>query len=66
MHAERAITILWVTHSLDQARRVSQYAWLLVDDRLVETAPTAQFFEEPQNIVTRSFLGGNLDGGTLS
>ena len=55
-------TVLWVTHNLEQARRVGHLTWLLVNGRLVEASPTEEFFENPQEDVTRRFLMGELGG----
>lgn len=55
-HQERHTTLLWVTHNLDQARRVGQYTWLLVQGRLVEAAETVRFFGDPAKDETRRFL----------
>ncbi len=55
-------TVLWVTHNLDQARRVGHITWLLANGRLVEALPTEEFFENPQEDVTRRFLIGELGG----
>ncbi len=67
VHEEHHTTLLWVTHNLDQARRVGQYTWLLVQGRLVETAETARFFEDPASEETRQFLcsAGSREGVPL-
>ncbi|MDV6378741.1 phosphate ABC transporter ATP-binding protein [Sporosarcina sp. GW1-11] len=31
------ITVIWITHNLEQAKRMGQYAWIMVDGKLVET-----------------------------
>ena len=56
INREQHTTILWVTHDLSQAERVSDQTWLLVDGRLVEAAPTKLFFTEPKEEQTRQFL----------
>jgi putative ABC transport system ATP-binding protein len=66
IHQARKTTILWVTHQLDQARRVGDETWLLIDGRLIEAAPTASFFENPKEDLTRAFLSGELNRGDLS
>lgn len=58
-------TVLWVTHNLEQARRVGHIAWLLVNGRLIEAAETEAFFEQTQEDITKRFLKGEL-GGSLS
>ena len=39
INREHHTTILWVTHDLSQAERVSDQTWLIVDGRLVEAGP---------------------------
>ena len=30
------ITVIWITHNLEQAKRMGQYAWVMVDGKLVD------------------------------
>ncbi|ARK26309.1 phosphate ABC transporter ATP-binding protein [Sporosarcina sp. P37] len=36
LYKERGITVVWITHNLEQAKRMGQYAWIMVDGKLVE------------------------------
>ena len=56
INREHHTTILWGTHDLSQAERVSDQTWLIVDGRLVEDSPTKLFFSEPKEEQTRQFL----------
>ena len=56
-------TIIIVTHSMEQARRVSDYAaFMMIDEnkvgRLVEYAPTAEMFIRPKDIRTEEYISG--------
>lgn len=51
-------SIVIVTHNIAQARRIADYAVFLNGGRLVESAPAQQFFENPAEEATRSFLAG--------
>jgi tungstate transport system ATP-binding protein len=51
-------TIVWATHNLFQARRVARRVALLWDGRLIEVAPTEQFFHSPVDPRTRDFVEG--------
>lgn len=62
LQQERSLTLLWVTHHLEQARRIGTQTWLLVNGRLVEAADTDQFFETPREELTQQFLSGDLGG----
>ncbi|HUF39119.1 MAG TPA: ATP-binding cassette domain-containing protein [Anaerolineales bacterium] len=59
-HARRGTTIVMVTHNIFQARRLAERTALLLGGRLVETAPTEQFFEAPGEAVTAAFLRGEF------
>ncbi|RIV24672.1 ATP-binding cassette domain-containing protein [Alicyclobacillaceae bacterium I2511] len=59
-------TVLWVTHHLEQARRVGDWTWLFVAGRVVEQAPTDVLFTHPQMELTQRFLRGELSGGGIS
>ena len=62
IHKEQGTTILWVTHNLEQAQRVSHYTWLMADGHLVENGLTGEFFPVPKTETGRRFLAGELTG----
>ena len=49
-------TMLIATHEMSFAQQVAHRVALLSDGELIEIAPTAQFFHEPQSPITRDFL----------
>ena len=56
-------TIIIVTHNMEQARRVSDYAaFMMIDEnkvgRLVEYAPTSEMFIRPKDIRTEEYISG--------
>ncbi len=59
------LTVIIVTHNLEQARRLSDNMVLFYDGRLLESGPTAQLFDAPQRPETARYLGGavNVNGG---
>ncbi|BCV23425.1 phosphate ABC transporter ATP-binding protein [Gelria sp. Kuro-4] len=57
---QRGLTALWVTHDLEQARRVSDRVVLIVGGCKVEEGATADFFLSPQTETGRAFLAGRL------
>lgn len=60
MELKKNYTIVIVTHSMQQARRVSdQTAFFLLGD-LVEMAPTAELFENPQDKRTEDYITGRF------
>ncbi|MBE0532475.1 MAG: ATP-binding cassette domain-containing protein [Rhodospirillales bacterium] len=52
--------IVMTTHDLGQARRLGDEIVLLHKGRIVERAPTADFFERPQSPLSRAFIQGEL------
>jgi phosphate transport system ATP-binding protein len=53
-------TIVVVTHNLAQARRISDGAIFMLDGEIIERAPTAQIFMNPQSQLTRDFVSGQI------
>jgi phosphate transport system ATP-binding protein len=53
-------TIVMVTHSLRQARRLADQVIFLWMGDLVETGPAFQFFEKPQDERSRAYLVGDI------
>ena len=49
-------TVLLVTHSLSQARRLADRVLFLSEGRLAEQGPAAQVLETPREPQTRAFL----------
>lgn len=60
MHQERRTTIVWTTHNLFQARRVSSRTALLLSGELVQVAPTDRFFEDPSDPRSADFVHGRM------
>ena len=44
LHRQKQLTILWITHNLEQAERLSDTVWFMAEGRLLETAETKTFF----------------------
>ena len=49
-------TLVIVTHDIDQARRLADYVLFMWLGELVEHGPAAQFFAQPQQELTQSYL----------
>lgn len=56
----RKATFVWATHNIFQARRTAQRVAFLLDGRLVEVAPTREFFETPSDRRTEAFVQGRM------
>ena len=53
-------TIIMVTHSLDQARRIADYLIFIYLGKIIETGPAHQILTEPRYHKTRQYLSGKL------
>ncbi len=58
LHKEQKKTIIWVTHNLDQAKRLGEEVWLLMNGVIVEKAKTETFFNAPVKDETKQFIEG--------
>ena len=54
--AESGMTMLVVTHEMDFARNVSNKVLFMEGGKVVETAPSKQFFEQPAEARAREFI----------
>ena len=54
--AEDGMTMLVVTHEMDFARNVSNKVMFMEGGKVVETAPSKQFFEQPAEARAREFI----------
>ncbi len=54
------IAILFVTHDVEQAKRIGDRGVLLVNGQIVDEGPLPKLFTDPQNETTRAFVSGKL------
>jgi putative ABC transport system ATP-binding protein len=59
---ERELTVVWVTHDLQQARRVAQDVTLLYRGNMVEQGEANDFFTQPSTEEGIAYLEGRLGG----
>ena len=57
---KRDVTIVIVTHNMQQAARVSDYTAFLYLGRLIEFGPTDQIFENPKRKQTEDYITGKF------
>jgi phosphate transport system ATP-binding protein len=55
-----ALTLIFVTHNLGQARRASDYTMFLYEGELVEQGPTEDIFERPKHSRTERYVTGRV------
>lgn len=57
LQAEFGVTILWITHHLDQARKIGHEAWILSDGELVESG-SIDILTTPKTNRAAQFISG--------
>ena len=57
---KKDLTIITVTHNMQQAARISDYTAFMYLGELVEYGPTKQIFENPQNELTERYISGKF------
>lgn len=58
MQKEHGVTVIWITHDLDQAKRVSDDVWFLQNGQLIEYGPMS-IMETSTDDSIRNFVEGN-------
>jgi len=53
-------TIILVTHTLRQARRIADYIIFMYLGKIIEEGPTESFFNNPMKQLTRDYLSGSF------
>jgi phosphate transport system ATP-binding protein len=54
------VTILMVTHNMEQAARVADFTAFMYLGELIEYGPTSQIFQKPKNPLTEKYLTGTF------
>ena len=55
--AAQGVTIVWVTHSLAQAARLSARLYVICEGRLIESGPTPEVLPRARELLERHLLG---------
>jgi phosphate transport system ATP-binding protein len=53
-------TVILVTHTLRQARRIADYVVFMYMGKVIEAGPTDAFFNHPEKQLTREYLSGSF------
>lgn len=51
------VTMIWITHNLDQALKIGHFTWVLMEGKLIESGES-KLLEDPQNELVRRFVQG--------
>lgn len=57
LNEERGITVIWITHNLEQAKRIAHSAWVMVRGELVQTGEIS-LLEKSSNPMVERFVNG--------
>lgn len=52
-------TIIWITHNIEQARKLGHYTWLLKNGELIEAAETEKLFTSTNSVVQQFLTRGD-------
>lgn len=53
-------TIILVTHTLRQAKRIADFIVFMYMGKIIESGPTEEFFNNPEKQLTREYLSGSF------
>lgn len=53
-------TVILVTHTLRQAKRISDYVVFMYMGEIIEAGPTEEFFSHPREQLTKDYLAGSF------
>ncbi len=60
LKSQMGLTIVFVTHDVEQAKRVGERGMVLVNGEKIEEGRIPELFENPRNLITRKFVDGIL------
>src|SRR5690606_34955335 len=52
------VTIIWITHNLEQAKRIGDYAWVMMNGELIETGTSDLIINSNNELVRQFIIGG--------
>lgn len=55
LNKKYGVTIIWITHNIEQAKRMGHFTWMLKDGQLVEADKTEALFQS-SNTVVQAFI----------
>lgn len=55
LNEKYGVTIIWITHNIEQAKQLGHFTWMLKEGRLIEAAQTKALFQS-SNPIVQSFI----------
>ena len=53
------VTIIWITHNLEQALSIGDYTWVMMEGKVIETGDS-ELLKSPKNELVKQFVQGDL------
>ena len=53
------VTIIWITHNLEQALSIGDYTWVMMEGKVIETGES-ELLKSPKNELVKQFVQGDL------
>src|SRR5512133_265942 len=60
LELKKKYTVVLVTHTLRQARRIADYIVFMYLGKIIECAPTEDFFSNPKKQLTKEYISGSF------
>lgn len=60
INREYKTTIIWITHSIGQARALGDYTWVMIDGRVIESGESS-LLDNPKNKEVQHFIKGEVE-----
>ena len=60
LELKKQYTVIFVTHTLRQAKRIADYVIFIYLGRLIEHGPAAELFNNPKRAETRAYIEGGI------
>lgn len=55
LNEKYGVTIIWITHNIEQAKQLGHFTWMLKEGRVIEAAQTKSLFQS-ENPIVQSFI----------
>ncbi|MEJ8764752.1 phosphate ABC transporter ATP-binding protein [Oceanobacillus sp. HCA-5259] len=59
INKENGVTIIWITHNLNQATQIGDYTWVMMNGELIESGPSS-LLKNPENEKVKQFAKGDF------
>lgn len=57
---KKGFSMLYITHDLSLARKISDRIYVINDGQIIETGSSRELFDNPKQVYTKKLIGSNL------